>query len=72
MQNFKEEYKKLTSKTNNAHMANFNDMAQYLIDNGYKISSMEINTGWTEIHTFEDYKHACKLMVEEPIHIRET
>lgn len=67
----KNEYKNLVAESKDPYRINFNDMIQYLINKGYKVSSMEINTGWTEIHTFEDYKHACKLMVEEPLHIRE-
>jgi len=39
--------------------ASFEDMIQEMIDNGHKISALEVNSGWTEIHTFDDYKHAC-------------
>ena len=63
----KNEYKNIAAESKNSSKINFNEMIQYLIGKGYKISSMEINTGWTEIHTFEDYKHACKLMVEEHV-----
>ncbi len=67
----KDEYKKLVFESSNADKLNFNYMIQYLIDKGYKISSMEINAGWTEIHNFEDYKNACRLMAEEHSHLRE-
>lgn len=42
--------------------ADFTDMLQYLLDKNYKISSIEINTGWMEINNFEDYKKACELL----------
>ncbi len=61
----KDEFKNISAESKDASKINFNEMIQYLIGKGYKISSMEINTGWAEIHTFEDYKHACRLMVED-------
>ena len=67
----KDEYRNLTANSPNPNLINFNSMIQYLIDKGFKISSMEINTGWTEIHNFVDYKDACSLMSQEHIHLRE-
>ena len=45
--------------------ASFCDIIQELIDNGTKVSSMEVCSGWSEIHTFEDYKRACYLLSHE-------
>ena len=39
--------------------ASFEDMIQEIIDNGHTVSALEVNSGWMEIHTFDDYKHAC-------------
>jgi len=37
------------------------DVFNEMIKNGYIIDSMEVNTGWMEIHTFENYKVACMM-----------
>jgi len=42
--------------------ASFTDMIQELIDNGIQIDTLEVNSGWMEIHNFQDYKCACKLL----------
>jgi phosphoenolpyruvate phosphomutase len=34
----------------------FNKIIQKIIDNGHKISCLEIHKGWAEVHNFEDYK----------------
>lgn len=68
IQILKEEYKKIKEvyktkpfyEAESINKAGLTDMIQYLIDKGYKISSVEVNTGWMEINNFEDYKKACK------------
>ena len=39
------------------------DMIQEMVDNGYVFDTLETNSGWIEIHTFEDYKHATSMVV---------
>lgn len=39
--------------------ASLEDMIQEIIDNGRTVSALEVNSGWMEIHAFDDYKHAC-------------
>lgn len=38
------------------------DLLQEIHDRGYAISCQEINSGWLEIHSLEDYKLACSLI----------
>ena len=45
--------------------ASFTDMIQELIDCGVNVSSMEVSSGWTEIHNFEDYKRACEMLAHK-------
>jgi phosphoenolpyruvate phosphomutase len=42
--------------------ASLTDMIQELIDRGHPVSSVHVSSGWMEIHSFEDYKLACKLV----------
>ena len=66
---FKDNYHKAMAKykTSRFHeaasfsQASFKDMIQELIDNGQTVHALEVNSGWMEIHTFDDYKHACLL-----------
>jgi phosphoenolpyruvate phosphomutase len=39
--------------------ASLNDILQEMIDSGQNVSAIETNSGWLEIHSFEDYKYAC-------------
>jgi phosphoenolpyruvate phosphomutase len=39
--------------------ATINDAVQALVDGGTQVSAVEVNSGWMEIHTFENYKAAC-------------
>jgi|TARA_B100000315_G_scaffold259912_1_gene318046 phosphoenolpyruvate phosphomutase len=41
--------------------ASLTDILQEMICKGYKVSSMEVNKGWMEIHTFQNYKAACQV-----------
>ena len=36
--------------------ADFNDLIQYLIDRGTPVHGLEIEQGWSEIHSLDDYK----------------
>lgn len=68
--NFKKEYHlakqkykqgKFQSAASFAH-ADIVDLFNEMIHKGYKINSLEVHSGWTEIHTFENYKLACYLV----------
>jgi phosphoenolpyruvate phosphomutase len=73
VQIFKEEHQKAKKEygskpfyeAESIDQADLTDMIQYLIDKGHKISSVEVNTGWMEINTFEDYKKACELLASQ-------
>jgi len=45
--------------------ASLTDMVQELIDQGHEVSSVQVSSGWMEIHSFEDYKLACKLVARK-------
>jgi phosphoenolpyruvate phosphomutase len=42
--------------------AAFSDLLQYMIGKGYKINLMEVDTGWAEVYSYEDYKRVCKML----------
>jgi len=42
--------------------ASLEDFLQYLIELGYKIDAFQVNSGWMEIHTFDNYKYACSIV----------
>ncbi|MAG08768.1 phosphoenolpyruvate mutase [Candidatus Woesearchaeota archaeon] len=48
----------------NFDMANLHDILMRMIQKGYKVSSMEIDKGWSEIHTFEDYKRVSRMIAD--------
>jgi phosphoenolpyruvate phosphomutase len=58
-------YRKKFHEAKSFEKASFTDMIQELIDNGIEISSLEVNSGWTEVHTFEDYKRACSMLAHK-------
>ncbi|MDD4957624.1 MAG: isocitrate lyase/phosphoenolpyruvate mutase family protein [Candidatus Omnitrophica bacterium] len=39
--------------------ASFTDMVQELIDGDVPVKVMPVNSGWMEVHSFEDYNFAC-------------
>ena len=41
------------------------DIIQELADRGEKISTLEVCSGWSEIHNFDDYKRASQLLSQE-------
>jgi len=42
-----------------------NDVLQEIINRGIVVSALEVNSGWMEIHNFENYKSACSLFSRE-------
>ncbi len=67
---FKKEYHKaLTEYRNkpfygakNLKQASLEDFLQYLIDAGHKVEALQVNSGWLEIHSFDNYKYACSIV----------
>lgn len=42
--------------------ASLADFLQYLIEQGHCVKALHVNSGWMEIHTFENYKYACSIV----------
>jgi len=40
----------------------FSDLLQEIIKSDFPVYGMEANSGWLEIHSFEDYKLACSIL----------
>ena len=38
------------------------DLLQQSIDAGQRVVALEVTSGWLEIHSFDDYEHACQLV----------
>jgi phosphoenolpyruvate phosphomutase len=38
------------------------DLIQELIDKGEEVYAVEVQSGWIELHSFEDYKNACRMV----------
>ncbi|MFZ3169000.1 MAG: isocitrate lyase/phosphoenolpyruvate mutase family protein [Candidatus Methanoperedens sp.] len=49
-------------KSKNIFQASLTDMLQHLIFLGYKVNAIQVNSGWMEIHTFDNYKNACSII----------
>jgi phosphoenolpyruvate phosphomutase len=45
-----------------AKNALFSDLLQEIINSDFPVYGMEANSGWLEIHSFEDYKLACSII----------
>jgi len=43
--------------------ASFTDLLQEMIERGFPVTLMEVNSGWMEIQTFDDYRQAYRLFV---------
>ncbi|RLA89907.1 MAG: phosphoenolpyruvate mutase [Deltaproteobacteria bacterium] len=41
--------------------ASFTDLLQEMIERGFPVTLMEVNSGWMEIQSFDDYRRACRL-----------
>jgi len=37
---------------------------QNLIEKGHKVKCLEIHKGWTEVHTFDDYKRVNAMLAQ--------
>jgi phosphoenolpyruvate phosphomutase len=42
--------------------ASLTDMLQELINRDHAVTCVQVSSGWMEIHSFEDYKLACRLV----------
>ncbi len=42
--------------------ASLTDLFQELIDRGHRVTGVEVNSGWAEVHTFDDYRRICALL----------
>jgi phosphoenolpyruvate phosphomutase len=49
-------------ETANIFQASLEDMLQHLINLGYKVEALQVNSGWMEVHTFDNYKYACSIV----------
>jgi len=45
----------------NILQASLTDFLQYLIERDYIVKALQINSGWMEIHSFDNYKYACSV-----------
>jgi phosphoenolpyruvate phosphomutase len=69
IENFKKEYYLAKAKYKRGRFRNapsfdqaeIGDLLNEMIQKGYQIGSLEIDSGWMEIHSFEDYKKACRI-----------
>lgn len=58
----KEYKKKPFYEAENIFQASLEDMLQHLINLGSKVEAMQVNSGWMEIHTFDNYRYACSIV----------
>jgi len=66
---FKKEYHKALAEYKNKPFfeaedilqASFADFLNYLIELGHNVKVLQVNSGWMEIHTFDNYKYACSI-----------
>jgi len=67
---FKREYRKALVEygnkpfyeSENIYQASLEDLLQHLITLGYRVDAVQVNSGWMEIHTFDNYKYACSVV----------
>ena len=45
-----------------AARASVTDLLQTCIEAGRRVVALEVTSGWLEIHSFDDYQHACRLV----------
>jgi len=43
------------------YQAGLVDFLNYLIGRGHTVKAFQVNWGWTEIHTFDNYRYACSI-----------
>ncbi len=41
-------------------LADFTDLVQHVIDSGHPVHGLEIEHGWSEIHSLDDYQRVCQ------------
>ena len=66
---FRQEYHKALAEYRNKPLfeaenilrASLVDFLNYLIELGYDVRALQVNSGWMEVHTFDNYKYACFL-----------
>lgn len=46
----------------NIRQASLEDFLQHLVTLGYRVEAMQVNSGWMEIHTFDNYRYACTMV----------
>ncbi len=56
----------------NIEQADFNDLIQYMIDQGESVYGMEIEHGWSEIHSMEDYERVNRFFRERVDSLSDT
>jgi len=67
---FKTEYHRALAEYNgnlfgeatNIRQASLEDFLEHLINLGYKVEALQVNSGWMEIHTLDNYRTACALV----------
>jgi phosphoenolpyruvate phosphomutase len=58
-----EEYRnRLFYEAEDICQASLEDMLQHLINLDFKVEALQVNSGWMEIHTFDNYKYACSIV----------
>jgi len=58
-----EEYRDKTFyEAENITHASMEDFFQHLIQRGYRVEALQVNSGWMEIHSFDNYKYACSVV----------
>ena len=70
IQAFKDTYQKAKIKYQNSDFngaanidqADFCDLLQEMINDGHTVDILEVNSGWSEVHNFEDYKRISKML----------
>ena len=58
---FKNTYHEI-SKIEDLKDKDFSYLIQKIIDKGIKVNCLEIHKGWTEVHSFQDYKNVASLI----------
>jgi phosphoenolpyruvate phosphomutase len=71
LEEFKKVYNELKLKSErdpvkkNFGQMKIEEVFQALVDKKFSVSVLEVNSGWMEIHTFENYKMACSVLSEK-------
>ncbi len=49
-------------ESENIRQASLEDFLQHLVNLGYKVEALQVNSGWMEIHNVDNYKYACSFV----------